>query len=81
MTTGTRTHVTATGSAGRPRILRDSSRTFISSEDQPSSRNDPAHGTTLSATGSGNGPVLSPTARRTSPGLVPRSVPATRASC
>ncbi len=74
MTTGTRTQVTATGRAGRPRILRDSSRTFISSDDQPSSRSEPAHGTTFSATGSGNGPVLSPTARRTSPGFVPSSV-------
>ena len=81
VTTGTRTQVTATGSAGRPRILRDSSRTFISSEDQPSSRSDPAHGTTFRATGSGNGPVSSPTARRTSPGLLPSSVPATRDSC
>ncbi|CAM5714795.1 hypothetical protein STENM223S_11726 [Streptomyces tendae] len=81
MITGTRTHVTATGSCGSPRILRDSSRTFISSDDQPSSRSDPAHGTTFSATGSGNGPVSSPTARRTSPGWVPSSVPATRDSC
>ena len=53
-----------------PRIFRDSLRTLSSSEDQPSSLSEPAHGTTLSASGAGNGPK-SPTAARRSPARWP----------
>jgi hypothetical protein len=81
VTTGTRTHVAETRSAGRPRILRDSLRSFISSEDQPSAFSEPAHGTTFMASGAGNGP-RSPTADRTSPARCPSDrVPATLSSC
>src|SRR5205814_6143366 len=38
-----------------------------SSDDQPPSLSEPAHGTTLSASGAGNGPSSSPTACRTLP--------------
>ena len=63
--------------SGRPRILRDSLRILSSSEDQPRPCSEPAHGTTLSASGAGNGP-RSPTAPRTSPGpLAERRSPAT----
>ena len=55
MITGTRTQVADTFSSGMPRILRDSLRTLSSSDDQPSSFTEPAHGTTLSASGAGNG--------------------------
>src|SRR5262249_42735937 len=51
VTTGTRTQVAWTLSPGRPRIFRDSLRIFSSSDDQPSSLSEPAHGTTLSASG------------------------------
>ena len=78
VTTGTRTQVAETLSSGRPRILRDSLRTLSSSELQPSSFGDPAHGTTFSASGAGNGPSSSPTTRRMSPAWVPSSrLPAT----
>ena len=67
--------------SGRPRILRDSLRIFSSSELQPSSLSDPAQGTTLSASGAGNGPK-SPTTPRRSPARWPRErVPATFSSC
>ncbi len=61
VTTGTRTQVADTFRSGMPKILRDSLRTFSSSELQPSSLTDPAHGTTLRASGAGNGPRSSPT--------------------
>src|SRR5579859_2358653 len=81
VTTGTRTQVALTRSDGRPRIFRDSLRIFSSSEDQPASFTDPAHGTTLSASGAGNGPK-SPTAPRTSPARCPSvRVPPTFSSC
>ena len=70
MTTGTRTQVADTRSAGRPRILRDSLRIFSSSDDQPSAFTEPAHGTTFRASGAGNGPK-SPTAARRSPARWP----------
>jgi hypothetical protein len=80
-TTGTRTQVAATFSAGRPRILRDSLRIFSSSDDQPSALSEPAHGTTFIASGAGNGP-RSPTAERTSPARWPSDrVPDTLSSC
>jgi hypothetical protein len=76
--TGTRTQVAETFRFGRFRILRDSLRTFSSSEDQPSSFSEPAQGTTFIASGAGNGPKALPTTRRTSPGVVPSSrLPAT----
>src|ERR1700730_1825643 len=68
--TGTRTQVALTRSEGRPRIFRDSLRILSSSDDQPASFSEPAHGTTLSASGAGNGP-RSPTAARTSPARAP----------
>ncbi len=78
VTTGTRTQVAATASPGSSRILRDSLRILSSSELQPSSLSDPAHGTTFMASGAGNGPRSSPTTRRTSPGCDPMSrLPAT----
>ncbi len=54
--TGSRTHSADTASAGRPRILRLSSRSFCSStvSPLPSSTSAPARGTTLKATGAGN---------------------------
>jgi len=81
VTTGTRTQVAETFSAGRPRILRDSLRIFSSSDDQPSAFSEPAQGTTFIAKGAGNGP-RSPTAERTSPARCPSDrVPATLSSC
>src|SRR5674476_1349433 len=53
--TGTRTQVAETLRSGMPRILRDSLRTLSSSELQPPSLSEPAHGTTLRASGAGNG--------------------------
>ena len=70
VTTGTRTQVTDTFRSGMPRIFLDSSRTFISSDDQPSSFTEPAQGTTLSASGAGNGPK-SPMAALKSPARWP----------
>src|SRR6185437_14711475 len=70
--TGTRTQVADTLRSGRPRILRVSLRTLSSSDDQPASRSEPVHGTTLRAIGAGNGPRSSPIARRTLPGREPR---------
>ena len=67
-----------------PRILRDSLRTFSSSELQPSSLSEPAHGTTFSASGAGNGDSAgrpaSASAAATSPLRMPTSLPATAAS-
>ena len=64
-----------------PRILRDSLRTFSSSDDQPSSLSEPAHGTTFSASGAGNGDSAgrpaSASAAATSPPRTPTSLPAT----
>ena len=66
-----------------PRILRDSLRTFSSSELHPSLFTEPAHGTTFSASGAGNGEsVDSPaaaSASATSPATRPTSLPATTA--
>lgn len=84
VTTGTRTQVAETFRSGMPRILRDSLRTFSSSDDQPSSLSEPAHGTTLSASGAGNGepssePTLTPALRSasaTSPERLPAPAPA-----
>src|SRR5690606_28266026 len=71
VTTGTRTQVAETFRSGMPRIFRDSLRTLSSSDDQPSSLSEPAHGTTLSASGAGNGEsARSGTALRTSPATV-----------
>src|ERR1700687_4838970 len=56
VTTGPRTQVAETFSAGKPRILRDSWRIFSSSDDQPSAFREPGHGTTFMARGAGNGP-------------------------
>ena len=73
--------------SGSPRILRDSLRTLSSSLDQPPSCSEPAHGTTLSASGAGNGPRSSPTDRRARrrPGCPGsgrrRPWPAARAAC
>ena len=53
--TGTRTQVAETLRSGMSRILRDSLRTFSSSELQPPSLSEPAQGTTLRASGAGNG--------------------------
>ncbi len=81
VTTGTRTQVADTFRRGIPRILRVSSRIFSSSEDQPASRSEPAHGTTFSASGAGNGPK-SPTTPRRSPARWPTvRLPATLSSC
>jgi hypothetical protein len=51
--TGTRTQVPETRSAGMPRILRDSLRSFFSSSvsNSPSSTSEPANGSTLNAMG------------------------------
>ena len=68
--TGTRTQVAETLRSGIARILRDSLRTLSSSELQPPSFSEPAHGTTFIASGAVNGessPSLSLTAARTSP--------------
>src|SRR5882724_10404057 len=81
--TGTRTQVADTFSSGMPRILRDSLRTLSSSDDQPSSFTEPAHGTTLNASGAGNGEAdAGPTGRpasvsaaATSPARWPTSLP------
>ena len=83
MTTGTRTQVADTFRSGMPRILRDSLRTFSSSEDQPSSLREPAHGTTFSASGAGNGDVPRQARPRRAPRrrrrrARPTSLPATR---
>ena len=84
VTTGTRTQVADTLRSGMPRILRDSLRTFSSSDDQPPSRSEPAQGTTLSASGAGNGDSAgSPdSALRTSPASTPsvRSPPTAASS-
>src|SRR5205823_11472835 len=71
---GTRTHVADTFRSGRPRSLRGSLRILTSSDDQPPALSEPAHGTTLSASGAGNGPSSSPTASRT----LPEREPSTR---
>ena len=68
-----------------PRILRDSLRTFSSSENQPSPLYEPADGTTFSASGAGNGEsdCASPAASkasRTSPARTPTPLPTTAAS-
>ena len=81
MTTGTRTQVTATGRSGRPRILRVSSRTSISSDDQPSSRSDPGPGHDVERDRRGEGPGLLADGPAHVTGAVPSSVPATRDSC
>src|SRR5216683_2487875 len=70
VTTGTRTQVAETFRSGMPRIFLDSLRTLSSSDDQPSSLTEPAQGTTLSASGAGNGPK-SPIAARRSPARWP----------
>src|SRR3954463_299675 len=71
VTTGTRTQVAETLSAAMPRILRDSLRSLSSSADQPSAAMAPDQGTTLSASGTENGPRSSPIAWRTLPGREP----------
>ncbi len=81
VTTGTRTQVAETFRSGIPRILRASLRTFSSSDDQPSSFTEPAHGTTFSTSGAGNGESAAdrPAAARasaTSPPVTPTSLPA-----
>ena len=76
VTTGTLTHVAETLRSGIPRIFLDSLRTLSSSDDQPPSLREPAHGTTFIANGAGNGeslPSLSSISRRTSPDRVPSS--------
>ena len=74
VTTATRTQVAETLRSGSPRILRDSLRILSSSDDQPPSLSEPAQGTTLSASGAGNGPRSSPIAWRT----LPEREPSTR---